>query len=201
MVCARPLQASTLPPGFRCAPCREHPPGFDRLLALWSYEPPLHGVIQGLKFGRLDYLGRHLAEAIAETLGEELAGFDAVVAVPLHWRRRLTRGYNQAERIARPLAGSGAPSPLRPSPAAALHRRRAASAARTGSRTSVAPSGFPVLGRSAACACSWWTTSPRPAPRSTPPRPALKTAGAAAVAAVAAGRTPLLSSGGLPAPG
>lgn len=103
-VCARPLHASTLPAGFRCAPCREHPPGFDRLLALWSYEPPLHGVIQGLKFGRLDYLGRHLAEAIAETLGEELAGFDAVVAVPLHWRRRLARGYNQAERIARPLA-------------------------------------------------------------------------------------------------
>lgn len=104
-VCARPLPAATLPPGFRCSPCREHPPGFDRLLALWSYKPPLHGVIRGLKFGRLDYLGRHLAEAIAQTLGDDLAGFDAVVAVPLHWRRRLARGYNQAERIARPLAG------------------------------------------------------------------------------------------------
>lgn len=104
-VCARPLPAATLPPGFRCVPCREHPPGFDRLLALWSYEPPLHGIVQGLKFERLDYLGRHLAEAIAETLWEELQDFDAVVAVPLHWRRRLSRGYNQAERIARPLAG------------------------------------------------------------------------------------------------
>jgi ComF family protein len=104
-VCARPIPASKLPQGFRCAPCREHPPGFDQLLALWSYEAPLHGVIQGLKFGRLDYLGRHLAEAIAAALEEELTGFEAVVAVPLHWRRRLARGYNQAERIARPLAG------------------------------------------------------------------------------------------------
>ena len=62
-------------------------------------------MVQGLKFGRLDYLGRHLAEALAEGLGEDLAGFDAVIPVPLHWQRRLARGYNQAERIARPLAG------------------------------------------------------------------------------------------------
>ena len=27
-----------LPEGCRCAACREHPPAFDRLLALWSYE-------------------------------------------------------------------------------------------------------------------------------------------------------------------
>ena len=77
-------------------------------------------MIQGLKFGRLDYLGRHLAEAIAEILGEELEGFDAVVPVPLHWRRRLARGYNQAERIARPLAGLLGLPPL-----SALSRRRA----------------------------------------------------------------------------
>ncbi|HSF42751.1 MAG TPA: ComF family protein [Thermoanaerobaculia bacterium] len=119
-VCALPLPAHNPPSGFRCASCREHPPGFDRLLALWSYEPPLHEVIQGLKFGRLDYLGRHLAEAIAEILGDELAGFDAVVPVPLHWRRRLARGYNQAERIARPLASLlGLPQ------ICALSRRRA----------------------------------------------------------------------------
>ena len=28
-----------------------------------------------------------------------------MVPVPLHWRRHLARGYNQAERIGRPLAG------------------------------------------------------------------------------------------------
>lgn len=107
-VCAQPLDAFEPPAGYRCGACRERPPAFDRLLALWTYRPPLDAVVQGLKFRRLDYLGRHLAAALADGLGEALDGFariDGVVPVPLHWRRRLTRGYNQAERIASPLAG------------------------------------------------------------------------------------------------
>ena len=104
-VCLRPLAAHALPAGYRCGVCRQSPPAFDRLLALWSYRPPLDTVVRGLKFGRLDYLGRHLAAAIAAALGPQLAGCDQAVPVPLHWRRRLARGYNQAERIARPLAG------------------------------------------------------------------------------------------------
>jgi predicted amidophosphoribosyltransferase len=104
-VCARPLAAWALPEDYRCGACRRHPPGFDRLLALWSYRPPLDAVVRGLKFGRLDYLGRHLAVALMDGLGDRLGGVDRVVPVPLHWRRRLSRGYNQAERIARPLAG------------------------------------------------------------------------------------------------
>lgn len=105
-ICARPLPVYAPPPGFVCAACRESPPGFDRLLALWSYEPPLDKVVQALKFRRLDYLGSHLARALAEDLSAELDSADAVVPVPLHWRRRLARGYDQAERIARPLAGA-----------------------------------------------------------------------------------------------
>ena len=118
-VCALPL-SGVVPEGWHCAACREHPPAFDRLIALWSYETPLDSVIQALKFRRLDYLGRHLGEALAAHWGEELAGADLVVPVPLHWRRWLSRGYNQAERIARALA-SRRGLPLLP----ALARRRA----------------------------------------------------------------------------
>jgi ComF family protein len=114
------LAAWALPEDYRCGACRRRPPGFDRLLALWSYRPPLDAVVRGLKFGRLDYLGRHLAAALAEELGDRISGCDRVVPVPLHWRRRLSRGYNQAERIARPLAGRLG-LPLVP----ALARRRA----------------------------------------------------------------------------
>lgn len=103
-VCGLPLAAADPPPGYACGACREQPPQFDRLLAAWAYQEPLDAVVRGLKFRRLDYLGRHLAEGIAGALGEELAGFDAVIPVPLHWRRHLARGYNQAEGIARPLA-------------------------------------------------------------------------------------------------
>ncbi len=104
-VCARPPGAHALPEDYRCGPCRKRPPAFDRLLALWSYQPPLDAVVQGLKFRRLDYLGSHLAAALTGALETRLTGFDVIVPVPLHWRRRLARGYNQAEKIARPLAG------------------------------------------------------------------------------------------------
>lgn len=119
-VCCRPLAAHALPADYRCGACRESSPAFDRLLALWSYQPPLDAVVRGLKFGRLDYLGRHLALALAQALSGQVSDCDRVVPVPLHWRRRLARGYNQAERIALPLAGRlGIPC------VPALSRRRA----------------------------------------------------------------------------
>ena len=102
--CGRPLLAAPLPAGYLCGQCRRRPPAFDRLRAVWSYEPPAEQVIHALKFGRLDFLGAHLAREIWHRMGAELREAEAVVPVPLHWRRRMRRGYNQAERIARPLA-------------------------------------------------------------------------------------------------
>ncbi|HBL30562.1 MAG TPA: amidophosphoribosyltransferase [Acidobacteria bacterium] len=102
-ICSRPLTGA-LPEEWCCASCRHRPPAFDRLLALWSYEEPLDAVIQGLKFRRLDYLGHHLGTAIAIHWQEILSEADLVVPVPLHWWRRITRGYNQSERIARAIS-------------------------------------------------------------------------------------------------
>jgi ComF family protein len=104
--CAESLTAATLTPGFLCLTCRNSPPAYDLLVAVWSYEPPLDSVIRGLKFSRLPYLGRHLAGPLANCLRQERLTLSSVVPVPLHWRRKLFRGYNQAEEIARPLARS-----------------------------------------------------------------------------------------------
>jgi ComF family protein len=49
-------------------------------------------------------VGGRLAAPLAAELAAAPAGWDLVVPVPLHWRRRLARGYNQAAAIARPLA-------------------------------------------------------------------------------------------------
>jgi ComF family protein len=103
-VCGQPLAAGRLPEGFRCPACVHHPPSYDRLLAPWRYAAPLDEVLQAFKFRRLDYLGEHLASAIAENLARDLTGFDLLTHVPLHWWRQLRRGYDQAREIARPLA-------------------------------------------------------------------------------------------------
>ncbi len=102
--CLRPL-APARAPAHRCGACRESPPAFESVRALWRYRPPLDGVLRAFKFGGLDFLGDALASAAAERFGSEIGiDFDRVVPIPLPWTRRIVRGYNQAERIGRPLA-------------------------------------------------------------------------------------------------
>lgn len=110
-VCLCPLNAAAVPEGYRCGRCRRTPPAFDRLVAPWSYAPPLDAVIRALKFRRLDFLAPHLGSSLAEALQTAWAGTRTgppdelvVVPVPLHWHRRFTRGYDQAQLIARAVA-------------------------------------------------------------------------------------------------
>lgn len=193
--CGRPLAAEALPAGYCCGDCRADPPAYDRLLALWKYAPPLDAVVQGLKFGRLDYLGGHLAEALADELGaairEQVGKEGLVVPVPLHWRRRLTRGFNQAERIARPLARRlglpfspvlarrrATPPQSRLDQAARLRNLRQAFAVRE--RGQIADRHVVLVDDVATTGATLDTAAA-----------ALKAAGAAAVTAVVAGRTPV----------
>jgi ComF family protein len=52
--------------------------------------------------GLADLLGRAFAQCRGEAL--RACEFDVVAPVPLHWWRKWTRGYNQAEAVARELA-------------------------------------------------------------------------------------------------
>ncbi|MEM9292507.1 MAG: ComF family protein [Acidobacteriota bacterium] len=121
--CLRALSVAHPPPTYLCGTCRRSPPPFDRLWARWSYEDPLPEALKAFKYGRLDYLGEELGEELGRWLGERLEFeleseiereesskelsakvYDLVIPIPLHWRRRLRRGFNQAERVARPVA-------------------------------------------------------------------------------------------------
>ena len=98
-------------------------------MALWLYQDPLDRVLLGLKFQRLRFLGEQLGRTLADRLGRDPPWVGAragatppelVVPVPLHWRRQLERGYNQADEIARALAAALGLPRVR-----ALRRRRA----------------------------------------------------------------------------
>ena len=76
------------------------------VIAPLRYEYPLTTQIHALKFSSARSLGRALGLMLAEHLRQrpETEAIDALVAVPLHRRRLLERGYNQALEIARPVA-------------------------------------------------------------------------------------------------
>jgi len=102
--CSKPLAVDPLPDGYRCSACRQDPPPFERLYSGWAYEPPLIEVIHALKFQRLSFLGADLGRALSHRFKPLIEDVDLVVPVPLHWRRQVSRGFNQAEVIARPVA-------------------------------------------------------------------------------------------------
>ena len=55
------------------------------------------------KYGRVKTMVRPLGELLAAALPRE-EQWDAVVPVPLHWRRRWRRGFNQSELLAHAVA-------------------------------------------------------------------------------------------------
>lgn len=102
--CGRAIHAAVVPKGYACGECRQEDRAYERLLSAWNYQRPIDDILRALKYRRLDYLGPLLAAHLAERFHRELSEVDTVIPVPLHWLRRLKRGFNQAEVIARPLA-------------------------------------------------------------------------------------------------
>jgi ComF family protein len=80
---------------------------FERVVRLAPFTGPVRAMIHHLKYHKNWGLGEALADRLLEREGAKalLQETEVVVAVPLHWRRHLPRGYNQAEVIARRLAG------------------------------------------------------------------------------------------------
>lgn len=98
-----------------CPECRGVALGFERAFRLGPYEGKLRDAVLRTKVlageGLADLLGRLLAECRGRAVLD--AGIDLVAPVPLHWWRKWTRGYNQAEAVARELA-AGLRAPFAP---------------------------------------------------------------------------------------
>jgi ComF family protein len=97
-------------PGVLSTEAVANPPAFARARAAVRYDDVASALVHALKYGdRLDLaptMGRWMARA-----GRELTdGADALVPVPLHWRRLWARRFNQAAALARTISeASGVP--------------------------------------------------------------------------------------------
>ena len=78
-------------------------PGFDAVYSYGSYEGTLRKLIHLFKYEKIHTLARPLGDMLARALPRE-ERFDAIVPMPLHWRRRWERGFNQSELLAKEIA-------------------------------------------------------------------------------------------------
>jgi ComF family protein len=87
----------------RCALCRLGLNGFDEVYSYGAYEGTLRKLIHLFKFNGVRPLRRIFGGLLAQVLPREQR-FDAIVPMPLHWRRRWQRGFNQSELLAQEIA-------------------------------------------------------------------------------------------------
>jgi ComF family protein len=87
-----------------CEPCRRHPPAWDRGAAAVLYGGAARRAVLAFKHGdRLD-MRETLAGWMAPAGRTLFPRADLIAPVPLHWRRLLTRKYNQSAELARALS-------------------------------------------------------------------------------------------------
>jgi competence protein ComFC len=85
-----------------CGLCRRGLNGFDAAYSFGFYEGALGELVQLFKYGKVTTLARPLGEMLTRALPRNQR-FDVVVPMPMHWRRRWERGFNQADLLAREL--------------------------------------------------------------------------------------------------
>lgn len=94
-----------LPVARPCGACLEDPPPYRHCIAPLLYQAPVSQLIARFKYGGQLPCGRLLSELLLRCLRDAPPQpVDMVAPVPLHWRRRWQRGFNQAEVIGDTLA-------------------------------------------------------------------------------------------------
>lgn len=90
--------------GFLSAEAIAKPPQFDRARAAVAYEGVAGRMVQALKYADAVHLAPWMARWMLRAGAELLPDADAIVPVPLHWRRFWERRFNQSAELARALA-------------------------------------------------------------------------------------------------
>ncbi|MGB5809351.1 MAG: ComF family protein, partial [Polyangiales bacterium] len=97
-----------------CRACASLVETHEHPSAAYEYGGPVADAIRRFKYEGQSHLALPLGAALARGACRWAGRVDMVVPVPLHWRRRWGRGYDQAGLLAKPVARSlGVPLRLR----------------------------------------------------------------------------------------
>lgn len=75
-----------------------------RATAFIFYKEEFREIIADLKYRRRHVLGEFFGRMMAKEISESSSffdGIDVIVPIPIHWKRRLKRGYNQSYHLAK----------------------------------------------------------------------------------------------------
>ncbi len=110
-LCGIPLIPNTTQLPFSgdhiCGPCIKSPPVYDHCYAPFFYAPPMDYLISAFKDRHQMLPGRLLANLLTDFLIHTYHDQNwphQVITVPVHWWRRLMRGFNQTEVLGYQLA-------------------------------------------------------------------------------------------------
>ena len=97
--------------------CREHqhfPPApgnqaffddLDRIFARTAYATPANEkIVEVFKFKGIRGLGKYMARAMIEAVPPDFFSEVVLIPIPLHWTRKIWRGFNQSEILAREIS-------------------------------------------------------------------------------------------------
>ncbi len=98
--CGKPL---TTMDAKHCGECMASPPPFDAVVCASLYQYPMDHWVHQLKFGDRLSAAAVMAEALLPALSQVPKHWP-LIPVPLHPKRLLTRGYNQATEVAKIIA-------------------------------------------------------------------------------------------------
>ena len=101
--CGFELGLGVFSAGNGCHECKRANLRFERGFFVSGYYGPLKELISQYKYNKHEFLAKPLGDLLIEHLLCQgiISEIDLIVPVPLHWKKKLKRGFNQSELIAK----------------------------------------------------------------------------------------------------
>jgi ComF family protein len=87
-----------------CGKCIKLPPYFDSARYLFKFDQDSKKLIHALKYNDQTHLAKIFAKLQYNIYREDIAKYDLIIPVPMHWLKRMLRMYNQASLLGNELS-------------------------------------------------------------------------------------------------